>query len=236
MIGIASINSETSINEATVPVLKQLREFGCVLIKPGSLPETDANLATYIILIAVLFGQRIASSASYITLQARRDKDSLAIHTEGIYARAGITPYFALGCVKPSETGGMTNVYDARKAACLIRSDYPEIVDVDIEYSSASYVGEKAIHPLCEREYLRYRGLTFGNRILQLPRGYTEDDLYGAVEHSLKKCLIASHTWERGDILLVDNKLTLHGRMPYEGERIMVRVRFDDPLNTSLRY
>lgn len=83
---------------------------------------------------------------------------------------------------------------------------------------------------------IRFRSKTKQNFIKEIPKGYNEDDIYDIVNNVLEKCVILDHKWSRGDILFVNNRITLHDRMPYAGLRIMLRVRFDDPNNIILRY
>lgn len=40
----------------------------------------------------------------------------------------------------------------------------------------------------------------------------------------------------RGEILFVNNRITLHDMQPYCGVRRMTRVRFNDSLNLSTSY
>lgn len=230
------ISSDVSISTLEDLVRQSLQTDGLVLIKERVVPKENAELEKQIIAISLLLGRTLARSAAYVTLQKENDSQYLAKHTESIYASKGITPYFILGCVLSAEEGGQTRVFSARHAATIVRNEYSDIALVEIEYSSAAYQGETAVYPLCVGDALRFRGKTPQNQILNLPVGYSEESFYRTVESVLERTVILNHTWERGDILMVNNNITLHDRTPYKGMRIMVRMRFDDPLNVSVRY
>ncbi len=227
---------DTSTEVARNSAMQQLEEQGYVLIRPVSLPTDTAELERYLTIAMVLLGRTISKSAAYVTLEGCGDDKPLAIHSESVYATAGITPYFALGCVVPAETGGETSVYNGKQACAIIERDHPEIACTEIEYFSRAYPRENAVHPLCNRSSLRYRGQVPENYIRHQGRGIQDADLYKTVDTILERSLLVRHRWQRGDILLINNKITLHGRMPYKGRRVLVRVRFDDPLNISVRY
>ena len=88
----------------------------------------------------------LGGSADLVTLDSDGDPRSLPIHTEGVY-RSMPPRYFMLGCVNPSATGGNTIIYDARKAARLVRRERPELADVSIVYASKAH-GVAAEHQL----------------------------------------------------------------------------------------
>ncbi len=56
------------------------------------------------------------------------------------------------------------------------------------------------------------------------------------IDGAVHRSMIMSHTWRAGDLLFVNNLFTLHDRLPFQGERRMLRVRYDDPLNSRMRY
>lgn len=73
------------------------------------------------------------SQVDITDLVSDKSKDRLAAHTELIYYKTPLR-YFILGCVRPSNVGGETIVFDARVAADLIAEQAPELASVRIEY------------------------------------------------------------------------------------------------------
>lgn len=140
--------------------------------------------------------------------------------------------YFMLGCVKASATGGNTIIYDAREAARLIRRERPELAEVSIVYTSKAH-GIAAEHRLVEARrtangsvpVLISRDRTESNRLPAVPPGWSEESFYAYVRTTIGRCVVIDHSWRAGDILVVDNHVTLHARSPFMGNRRMVRLR-----------
>lgn len=65
----------------------------------------------------------------------------------------------------------------------------------------------------------------------------SEDEVYDVVDTVLaEECLLLDHHWTSGELLFVDNRVTVHGRSAFVGERQMVRIRYDDPVATGITY
>ena len=176
----------------------------------------------------------LGSTVDLVTLDSSGDPHALPIHTEGIY-RSVPPRYFMLGCVKPSATGGNTIVYDARKAAQLIGDERPELADASILYASKAH-GISAEHRLVETRttadgsvsVLVFRDRTESNHLPTVPPGWSEESLYAYVRDAVRRCVLIDHPWRAGDILVVDNHVTLHARSPFIGTRRVVRLRIND--------
>ena len=186
---------------------------------------------------AVEFGRQIgANHIGRLVLQGEGSGEWLLKHTEGIiFNEDSLLQYFALGCLEKAATGGRTFIYDARVAASLIDTKYPELADVRTKYISTVYEGQQSEHSLVtdDEQYgrvLRYRSKASTNIIVAgLPESMSEDDYYETIEVVLDESIIATHQWTPGELVVVNNHITLHSREPYEGPRKMVRFRFDDP-------
>jgi len=234
------INNNISINKEVIPFLqKELKDKGFALLSYDATREED--LEKDLLAFIILCGSYFSSWATYLVLKGENASEFLETHNECIYSKSGVISYFALGCIQPSLNGGETRIFDARKAAKLIEDEYPELINVKICYKSGSYPHESAEYTLVfkDPEYdkvLRYRAKTKSNFIKEIPAGYSEDDIYKIVDEILSKCLIFTHKWNKGDILFINNKITLHDRTPYVGSRIMLRVRFDDPNIKKITY
>lgn len=219
---------------------QQLNERGFALIQGTFDSEalTVESLTDHLLAL----GHARAKTAGYRVLKAASDERYLPVHNEGIFLSSGLIRYFALGCLMASTTGGQTRLFDARLAANIITNKYPEVSTVAIDYQSRNYRDQSAVHTLVESHprygsVLRYRAKTPENEIVSgLPHGMKEDDLYALVDGVLDVSLALSHSWEAGDILLVNNLITLHDRRPFVGERQMVRVRYDDPMHPTHPY
>jgi alpha-ketoglutarate-dependent taurine dioxygenase len=176
----------------------------------------------------------LGRSVDLVTLDSSGDPRALPVHTEGVY-RSVPPRYFMLGCVNPSATGGNTIIYDARTAARLIRRERPELADVSIVYASKAH-GIAAEHRLVETRrtangsvpVLVFRDRTESNRLPTVPPGWSEEALYTYVRDAVGRSVVIDHPWRAGDILVVDNHVTLHARSAFMGTRRLVRLRIDD--------
>lgn len=211
--------------------------FALINFKPF---KDEKKLETDLLLTIFGIARDFSKDFSYYVLEGKGSPVRLAAHVEGIYVSNGITDGFALACIKPSESGGETRLFDSRQAAEIILKEYPEFAGTVIEYSSKSYPDQKAQYKLVENDVqfgnvLRYRSGE-GCKIISSESDLSVEKLNMIVNEILEKTLIISHKWTRGQILFVNNRITLHDREPYEGERKMLRVRFGDYLNTALTY
>jgi hypothetical protein len=205
--------------------------WALVKIKPSAKLESD------LLIVSTLAGQAFGDNFGYHTLAADSSNDTLSLHTEGISNEGGIIPYFALGCIQPSVSGGETRLFDGRKAATLIDAN-PELADVIIEYSALANPQARVRYPLVvtdKERVVRYRSKVETNLMIHSGK-LSEDEIYQKVDKVIKDCLVISHRWEAGDLLFVNNLITLHDRLPFTGHRRMLRVRFNDTLNARIRY
>lgn len=230
-----SIGGNVSMMTLHAQIWDRLKERKFVLMRHwAAWMNADALLEEFVD-ISVRIGEGVARSAGIHAL-CGKNLDKLAIHCDGIYAPSGIIPYFALGCITPAKVGGKTRLFDARGAAEELLRDHPDIARTVIRYGSLGHPNDHVDYPLCHQGILRYRGDCETNSILELPCGYRSEEIYTKVENVIERCLIHEHTWERGDLLLVDNRCTLHDRTAFTGKRVMVRIRYDDPNVITVRY
>lgn len=186
---------------------------------------------------AAAFGRTVgARSIGVKTLEDNGDARRLDTHVESIiYPTEKMLGYFALGCIEPSREGGETIVYDGRHAARHVLENHPQLADTVIRYTSTTYDGQEASHTLVEQDdvhgpVLRYRSEFSTNQITSdLPRGLSEKDFYALMEEIVEQANPVVHQWQPGDLVIVNNRITLHSRDPYQGRRRMVRFRYDDP-------
>ena len=189
-----------------------------------------AELEKQMLECAAALGRTVTSAL----LSGNGDSNALPIHTEGVYLPVP-TPYFLLGCLEPAVEGGTTQIYDARKGARILLEERPELLNVLIEYGSLAHkrTAEHALITRClvggrDIERLIFREQCETNTIKKLPVGWTLASFYAQMALVLDRSLALSHEWRCGDIMIVDNRLTLHGRAPYRGRRQMVRLRIDE--------
>jgi len=215
-------------NETLSSLITQADTYGyaTVEVEPsiGSLTEA-----------AVAIGGAIkASSIGRLELNGERETDWMLRHTESItQPEEELLGYFALGCIKPAEYDGATVVYDGIQAATVVDDEQPQLSSITTRYTSTIYDGQLAVHPLVtdtpHGRALRYRSQARTNELLNLPGGLSETRYYSTVESILDSSRPYVHQWQPGQLLLVNNRRTIHSRQPYEGRREMVRYRFDDP-------
>lgn len=233
------ITNDSSITKDVYPYLgEHLKLNGYALVRMYQKDSDMARIEYDLLSFAVIAGRSFSQSFAYHFLEGSGDVNPLPVHTEGVYAKAGVTPYFVLGCILPSAEGGQTRIYDARKAANLLREIDHTLPDVKFLYTSAAYAEEKAEHALIEKyqgtDVLRYRSKGQHNKLIA--GTYSEDYVHETVADVLKQSLVLEHAWTVGDVLFVNNNTTLHDRTPFNGRRRMLRVRFDDSNNRSIYY
>lgn len=216
-------------------VSKELEEKGYSLLKMSG---ASKDIASEAISACSILGSKLnVDCISFNKLRSTGSGVKLGAHVEGIFNPSGVFPYFALACVIPARVGGETRIFDARSAAQKIMEN-SALSSVLIQYSSLAYPDQKKSYRLVERadvDVLRYRQRADTNSILE-NKGMSEDDIYDEIDQVLESCVVLSHRWKEGDILIVNNKITLHDRLPFSGEREMLRVRWNDVLNCRMKY
>jgi alpha-ketoglutarate-dependent taurine dioxygenase len=181
--------------------------------------------------IVLSMAEQLGDQADIVDLIGDDGKDPLPTHTETIYSDSPLR-YFILGCVRPSQSGGATIIFDARVAADLVIEQAPELAAVKIEYRSESH-NSQAVHELIqvralkegERPVLIFREQTPTNQVIGLPSGWTEKTFYSFMASVLANSIAARHLWSMGDVLIVDNYVSLHSRESFSGSRAMIRAR-----------
>ncbi len=234
MSNVLFLDTKASVKSTLLPFLSaNLPTEGWALVKI----EPSVKIESDMLVICTLAGTDLGENFGYHTLDATGSNDILALHTEGISNDSRIIPYFALGCIKPSSSGGETRLFDGRKAAAAIDA-IPGLNDVIIEYSALANPQARIRYPLVVTEgerVVRYRSKVETNFIIKSGK-FSEDEVYQHVDAIIQSCLLVSHKWEAGDLLFVNNLITLHDRLPFTGHRRMLRVRYDDTLNARIRY
>lgn len=217
-----------------VDVLEEVNFRGYAMLRSRANEEAITSLATS-------FGYANgAESIGVKQLEGIGDIAWLPSHTEGLILGEPGLRCFALGCVESAKTGGATCLYDSRQAARTLAATFPDMRGVRIRYQSHDYPGQEAVHPLiCEdTDYglvLRYRSQVDTNTVVDLPPTMTEDALYRRVDLHVRDALTLVHRWRPGDFLIVNNRTMIHAREPYDGRRVMVRCRYDDPNHRTIR-
>lgn len=217
-----------------VDVLEEVNIRGYAMLRSRASEEAITSLATS-------FGYANgAGSIGVKQLEGNGDIAWLPSHTEGLVLGEPVLRCFALGCVESASIGGATCLYDGRQAAKSLVAYCPEILGVRIRYRSNAYPGQEAVHPLIfdDPHYglvLRYRSKVDTNAVVSLPASMGKGELYQVVDRAVRDALTLAHRWRPGDVLVVNNQFMLHSREPYEGRRVMVRCRYDDPNHMTLR-
>ena len=182
-------------------------------------------------------GLQLGTTTNTLGLISAGASKPLPVHVEGLY-HADTTPYLLLGCIGASAVGGETQVYDARTAARIMLDEWPQADGIQFEHRAALHPGVKSITPLIDQRgdtaVLRFCDTPENNRFTQTPEGFNETEFYEFARNVLRRSLVHSQTWNEGDVLIINNGITLHGRSPFEGQRRMLRVRVDDPVRKKL--
>lgn len=202
--------------------------------------RTDADSAAIAELATLVGRVRGASSIGVVTVRGNGAGSWLPMHTESLNLdESDLNQCFALGCLESATVGGATCLYDGRRAARFLATNYPEMLGVQVRYRSNAYPGEEATHPLIwdDPDYglvLRYRSQLDTNTVVSVPASMTEDEMYRRVDEALRDALTLAHRWRPGDFLLVNNRTMIHAREPYDGSRALVRCRYDDPRHRTI--
>lgn len=164
-------------------------------------------------------------------LESEGDTAWLPRHTEQLDDDEPLR-YFALGCLTAATERGATCLYDGRAAARALLAQEHDFASVRIEYTT-QWRPTQATHPLivtgAHGPTLRFRSKLETNRVVGLPSGLGEDEMYGLVESALAESVVLVHQWRAGDLLVVNNHAMIHARQPFDGTRRMIRFRYDDP-------
>lgn len=226
MKNIIQVDTATGVAEELQPFLqKHLTESGWALVRVRSAEDMAEAMWSIAQAVGPMFGHR----AGYHIMESNGDERRLPVHTEGVSYQHNIIPYLAIGCIIPAISGGETRVFDGRKAARLI-DQVPELSGATIEYSTVSNPSVGQVRSLVVPGFgrvLRYRGRVISNRVIS-SSSLTEDELYQRVDAILEQCVVLCHHWEAGDLLFLDNRITLHDRLPFVGYRQMMRIRYND--------
>ena len=222
---VIPMNDAAAMRTAMNAVWKAVDEHGYALATMEVTPSNDEALERHLHVIQEKLGKMVADDVVVQLLHSEGSDERLAAHAEGIYCPGGITPYFSLSCIQSAVSGGQTRVFDAKLAAHFVEREHAGLGAVRIRYGSQSHPGVFATHDLIEDGALRYRGKVHTNTMLNVDKD-EEDAVYLAVNSALERSLLLAHEWRRGDILIVDNQITVHDRMPFQGSRIMLRARY----------
>lgn len=214
-------------------IVNHLNSSGYALasVEHNSVSEISTTAHASAFLMSV--GRVLKSHTSFAILSADCDDNDLPVHVEGLHHPDGVLKYFGLACITPSVTGGETVLYDSIEAASIILSDYPSIADFRINYTSSWDHSLSCEHPIVKRSSvdgkprLFYRASVPANRLVTI--GKSENEIYSSVDDAISRAVCYEHKWKQGDILLVNNQLTLHNRRKFDGTRIMIRARYDEP-------
>lgn len=217
-----------------IDVLEEIKIRGYAVLRSYASAEAITSLAT-----SVGYAKG-ANSVGVATLEGHGDAAWLPAHTESLILGEPILKCFALGCVEAAAVGGATCLYDSRQAAQSLADNFPEMLGVHIRYRSHAYPGQEATHPLICKDpdyglVLRYRSRVDTNAVVDIPPSMTEDEMYRAVDWAVGEALTLVHVWRPGDFLLVNNRFMIHSRKPYDGRRVMVRCRYDDPNHKTIQ-
>jgi len=217
-----------------VDVLEEINIRGYAILRSYSSVEAITSLA------ASVGYAKGADSIGVTTLEGNGDANWLPAHTESLILGDPVLQCFALGCVESAVGGGATCLYDSRQAAQSLADNFPEMLGVKIRYRSHAYPGQEATHPLVctDPDYglvLRYRSRLDTNSVVGILPTMSEDELYRTVDRAVGEALTLVHVWRPGDFLIVNNRFMIHARKPYDGRRVMVRCRYDDPNHKTIQ-
>lgn len=106
-------------------------------------------------------------------------------------------------------------IYDTNKKEKL------QVMKVQKDYEREDYKPMLQIHPVTGKMILVY-----ANTFVKTLHGVTksEADIFHKYYNNVFEKYVYRHVWKENDILIVDQRMAIHARDPYEGERKMWRV------------
>ncbi|MEK9661462.1 MAG: TauD/TfdA family dioxygenase, partial [Alphaproteobacteria bacterium] len=121
---------------------------------------------------------------------------------------------------------GLSMKHDAIiDAAGFVRPRFAHLVDADPEDMPGAVHPLICTHPDTGRDCL-YLGRRSNARLLGVSRAESDELLAELWERATQPALTWTHTWQRGDLLMWDNRCVMHRREPFDpsARRLMHRV------------
>ncbi len=203
-----------------------LNSDGWSLMKGACLPENELlNLASsYGPLLHWDFGPVMTMKYQKDAANYLFSDEAVPFHWDGAFFKEPI--YLLFHCLESEGSGGETTFVDTTKLwNALSSKEQNECLNVTLTYSTekkAHYGGTITVplvqkHPLTGETILRLaeKVETEKNPVTLRIDG-ASDDFYGRMTKKLYDNMIA-HSWEKGDLLIVDNYRYLHGRKALAG-------------------
>ena len=224
-----SIVPERSADPAEVRRLVE-RDGAAILTGRGP-TEADARAA-----VAAVFGAAVLALPEAAAVREGGDKDrkaygtadALPLHTDGFAYGDRAPDHFGLSCVRQGTTGGESLLVDSYR---LLDAVEPELRSF-LTGTSVDHA-EPDMHPAVSPLAITTARGRVAVRRVPWVRPTPDDADPGATEALLARWterVLAQHAGARrfllreGDVAIIDNYRVLHGREPYEGDRLMWRV------------
>ena len=149
-------------------------------------------------------------------------------HTDGMYLHYP-PRYVVLLCEQPSNYAGETLL--VRGDTCLSHLEDKlrrRLKAEKLWIRTGAFRSAKHLvcrHPDDDAEVLVFFDPALDvNGALQTAEGSSADDVILAVRTAVANTAPDRHSWRRGDVLVLDNYRVLHGRTPYRGSRVLLRL------------
>ncbi len=175
------------------------------------------------------FASYLGKNYTAYILESKGDENILPHHTEMLYVE-DIPQYFALVMNKQARVGGELSIIDSRKLYEKIKLEFSNNPNMYIGITSKQRGGfiKRQLLPeddnlpmVCysETESVTFLGVTTEE----------SENVKNKIKNLINESSLCILKQENNSVLFVNNFKTLHGRMPFIGERMLLRIRVNDP-------
>lgn len=225
-----------------------VRDFGFVVVKGADLDETACEAVCYGLGEPVTYADGDFGYGYKVIVHLGRDgdekriiqgRDSMPLHSDGLLARrrVDIVLLYCADCRQAGGLDGATIVADQKRGLEYVDRDVVDkLAEIGLDYR----VGERDYFTTLPQEWyripavveqsgkrylrvgLRYRPATPSAWEVQVPdvSQAESDDIINHLEQAMtQKDVLYQHPWEAGDLLLINNYTTLHGRNGFTNQR-----------------
>lgn len=226
-----SIIPERSADPAEVRALVR-RDGAAILTGVGPSAE-DARAA-----VAAVFGASVLALPEAASVREGGEKDPkpygthdpLPLHTDG-FAYGDLAPdHFALACVRPGDAGGESVLVDSYKLLDAVDESLRAFLTTTlVDHSEPGMAAAPTLSPLA----LRTASGRLAVRKVPFVRPAAGDPYPATTQAALDRWrravaqqdeTVRRFTLQAGELAVIDNYRVMHGREPFEGERMMWRV------------
>ena len=148
------------------------------------------------------------------------------LHTDYAYYESSEAPdWLMLYCLEPSELGGQTHLLSTKTLEHILKKYNPDLLEkikIDIQWKYNGNDGDK-IHtkPLYDGKFINWNYWQIKEEFNSKEVMEVREELFNFLENTIVDGSIYdfSKKWNKGDCIIFNDHLTLHGRDAFLGDR-----------------